>query len=238
MKNIVFLAGILLSVTTLNLSAVAQFGLTTGIGVSDIAFLNEGQAPYLGYEVNSFEHRVPKFSYQLGAFYTLDLSKRFDLQPEVLFAMDGLNYSEKFIFDDIKYKINISYVKMPIVVRYKIFLKEKRQSGIFAGPYVAFKVNASLITQIDGNSKKKEISNVRNTDFGIAAGYFWDISLTKGGLAFSVKASYGLVNMMDLPDGYIPWYYEHQKEYARNISLMFTVGYRFNNLRLKKNTVE
>ncbi len=64
-------------------STFAQIGFKAGAGVSDIAFLKDGQVPYLSYEINVLEHRIPMTSFQGGVFATLKLGKRFDFQPEL-----------------------------------------------------------------------------------------------------------------------------------------------------------
>jgi len=229
MKNYVFLTSAigLFFIFIIILPATGQIGIKSGPGVSDITFLQEGQVPYLGHDTNSLEHRKPKLSFQLGAFSTFTIGKRWELQPELLFALKGLNYSEETIYDNITHKINITYLELPLLMRYKFFLKERRQSGLFVGPFAALKLSANLITEVEGKKEKSKVSNVNNFDFGIVAGYSFDIGLPTGDLIIDFRTSYSLINMMNVDDGYIPWYYGPSEEYARNVSITLTVGYRF-----------
>jgi len=216
--------------------SLAQIGLKVGIGVSDITFLNQGQTPYLTYEVNSLEHNLPVVTFQGGVSTNYQIAKRWGLQGELLFARRGLDYSMKFLYDNITYKININYLQVPILVRYDVFRKEKRQSGFLAGPYVGGKLSANKITKIDGQKSKTKVPNVKHVDFGIVAGYYVDVDLAANNqMVIDLKASYSLINMMNYAAGYLPKYYGPSKEYVRNVNISITVGCRLANLWSKKN---
>ena len=211
-------------------SASAQIGIKGGIGVSDIAFKQNGQTPYLGYEINYLEHKKPALAYEAGVSGFFELGKRFDFQPELLFAMQGLDYSTEYLFDDITYKINISYLKIPLLFRYKICIKETKQSGFILGPYTAWKLNAVRITEFEGQKEKNNVSNVKDFDFGIIGGYSLDFGLFSGRMLVDLRCGFSLVNIMEPLDGYIPWYFNASTEYVRNVNISITVGYRFLNV--------
>ena len=210
--------------------SMAQIGIQVGFGISDIGFKNQGQSPYLTHEVNSLEHRLPVVTFQAGAVTTFRLGNRFGFQGELNFAMRGLDYSSEFLFDDITYKMNISYLQLPVLLRYHTSQKTKGRSGFLAGPYLSRKLKAVLVTEIEGQKRKAEVSNVKDFDFGIVGGYFMEIGLTRGDLLIDVRSSFSLNNMMNYVDGYIPKYYGPSKEYARNINISLSIGYRFTNL--------
>jgi hypothetical protein len=208
-------------------SAYAQIGIKAGIGISDIAFLKDGQTPYLGYEVNSLRHRYPLLTFQIGTFGTIGLWKRIEFQPELILSMQGLNYSTKYLYNDYIFKINISYLKMPLLFRYKISIRKKWSSALFIGPYASWKLNAVRITEADGRRKKTEMPNVKQVDFGAIAGYCADICLPAGQLTVDLQFSYSLINMMNRIPGYIPWYYGPSKPYARLVGITLSMGYRW-----------
>lgn len=218
---------VLLILLAIGLPGKAQVGIKAGIGISDIAFLEEGQTPYLGYEINSLEHRLPKVSYQVGAFHIIDVSKRIDFQPELLFSLQGLDYSKDYLYDDITYKINISYLRLPLLVKYKTSLKENRYPGIFAGPYVSCKLSAMRVKEVEGQREESKMTNVKDSDFGIVAGYSFGYGLPSGRLVIDFRSSYSLVNMMEPIEGHIPRYYGPSKEYVRNVNVSLVVGYYF-----------
>jgi len=211
-------------------SASAQIGIKGGLLVSDIAFQKDGQEQYLGYEIGFLDHRKPLYSFEVGAAAIFDLSKRFDFQPELLYALQGLNYSTEYLYDNITYKININYLKIPLLFRYKVCMKEKKRSGVYAGPYTSFNLKAVRVMELEGQKEKTDMSNVKDVDFGAILGYSLDLDLPSGQMIIDLRFGYSLINMMSPLDGNIPWYYGPSNEYARNITISLTAGYRFINI--------
>ena len=231
-------AKILISSTILVLfflpSAFGQIGVKAGAGIADIAFKYYGQTNYLGYEVNTLIHNYPRFSAQAGVFSTFKVAQRIDFQPEVLYSLQGLDYSTKFIYDDISYRLNIHYLKFPLLFKYKTALKKNRDSGIILGPYASWKLKATKKTEVEGQKESTKMPNVKDLDFGLVVGFSFDYNLPKGQLVIDLRSSYSLINMMDRIEGFIPDYTEGSKDYARNVTLSLTVGYRFLNIWSKK----
>ncbi len=227
MKSAIFFSSSILFLFFYLPTALSQIGVKGGLGISDIAFKKDGQVPYLGYEIGSLEHRLPKLAFEVGATAILDLNKRFDFQPELLYIFQGLDYSTEYLYDNIAYKINISYLKMPLLFRYKVCMKEKKRSGFFVGPYGSLKLKAVRVTEVEGQKEKTKMSNVKNGDFGIILGYSLDLDLPSGQVVIDLRGSYSLINLMDRLDGYIQWYYGPSKEYVRNVVISLSVGYRF-----------
>ena len=205
----------------------AQSGINGGLNASDIVFLDEGQSPYLGYEIDFLEHNLPAGAFQTGIFSTFTLFKRLEFQPELLLIKQGLNYSKKSIYDDITYKLKIFYLNVPALLKYTLSQKTRWHPALITGPYASLKLNGIRITRIDSRSEKDPISNLRRTDFGIIAGVSSGFDLPKGQINIDFRCSYSLLNMMDRIDGYIPSYYGPKKEYARNVCISLTAGYKF-----------
>jgi hypothetical protein len=197
------------------------------MGAADIVFADEGQIPYLGYEGNLLHHRVPLLAYQVGAFGSFDLNRKLDFQPELLFAANGLDYRSNFLYDDVTYRVNIYYVQVPLLLRYKTAVKKDKHSGLLIGPYFSWKLNATKVTEIEGIREKAPMSNVTGYDLGVLTGYSFDVLLPSGDLVFDFRAGYSLINMMDPVEDFIPWYYGPEAERARNVTLMISLGYRF-----------
>ena len=216
------------------LSIEAQIGVKAGVGVSDIVFKDVGQTPYLGYEINSIEHRIPLVTFQIGLFTTFDVSDHFVFQPELLYVTQGLDYSTNYVYDDIKYKIKSSYIQAPLLFRYKTAVKNNKLSGIVIGPYASLKLNANRITEIEGQHEKSEMTNIKQADFGVIAGYVFDFNLVSRKMMIDLRSSYSLVNMMDRIAGYMPLYNGPKDEYARNISITLSVGYQLDAIKNKK----
>lgn len=217
-------------------SATAQIGVKVGLGVSDIVFRDEGQTPYLDYEINSLEHKLPKISYQFGVVASFEVTNHIDFQPALLFVSQGLDYSTKYLFDDITYKINSNYLQLPLLFKYRTSVEKNKLSGFVFGPYASVKLSANKIIKIGGEREKNPMTNIRQTDFGLIAGYTFDFNLASKKMLLELSSSYSLFDMMDRIDGYIPMYNGPEDEYARNASIWLSVEYRFNDLITKKKT--
>lgn len=213
------------------LIAFSQIGLKAGVGISDIAFRVKGQAPYLGYEVDELEHRLPKLTYQAGLFATIGLGKRWGVQPELLFITQGLDYSISYPYDDITYKLNLFYMHMPVLIQYQLGPNTQWHPALMAGPYASVKLGARRITEVDGIREKTSLSNMRPVDFGLAAGFGTAFHVARGQLVLDFRATYSLVNVMDRVEGYVPDYYGSNDAYARNMSIVLTLGYRFKKIK-------
>ena len=229
-KSKICLTGSLI-VLLFNISPLsAQIGIRGGLSASDIAFLDEGQSPYLGYEVDFLEHNLPAAAFQAGIFSAFPLFKRLEFQPELLLIKQGLNYSKKSIYDDITYKVRIYYLNVPALLKFTLSQKARWHPALLSGPYASLKILGTKITRFDGRLEKEPISNLRHTDFGIIAGVSSGFDFPKGQITIDFRCSYSLLNMMDRVDGYIPSYYGPKKEYARNVCISLTAGFRFNSI--------
>ncbi len=123
---------------------------------------------------------------------------------------------------------------MPLLLRYKTAIKKNKLSGLFAGPYVSMNLKAVRQREIEGIREKARLSNMKDIDFGVIAGFSYDIDLRSGQLVIDLRSSYSLINVMERIDGFILWYYGPSREYVRNVSVSFTVGYRFLNIGANK----
>ena len=231
-RNLIFLSALFLMINAP--CAFAQVGVKVGLGVSDIGFKKEGQIPYLGYEINSIEHRLPLFTYQIGIFTPIEVSGKIGLQPELLFVTQGLDYSTNFLYDDVTYKIKSSYIQLPLLIKYRTAVKKKKQSGILVGPYAAIKLKGKRITETEGLRVETKVPNLKQTDIGIIAGYAFDFKIASKKMLLEVRTGYSLINIMDRIDGYIPSYGGPNNKYARNISITVSAQYQFTDLLRKK----
>ena len=180
------------------------------------------------------DHRLPYLSFQGGLFGTFELSKRFDLQPELLFVRRGLDYSSEYLYDDVFYRIKIHYLHLPVLIQYKFNVEKNGRSALYTGPYVSSKLQAQRITEIEGKKVEEEMSSVKDTDWGLTFGYATGFGLPGGQLTAELRTSYSLSDMMDTVEGYTPEYQQPKKERARNVSITLMIGYRFTNLRTKE----
>lgn len=209
-----------------NLIANAQIKTRIGFGISDIIFKKYGQSPYLSYEINTLVHRLPAISFQAGVSKQVALSQRFDLNSGLLFSKQGLNYDSDFLYDKIAYRLNLFYLKVPVLFQYKTNIRKDRQSGIYVGPYIAGLLKASRVKEVQGELEKEKMENVNNFDFGGVVGYSWDVGKSPGQLYLDARCTYSLVNSMKEMDGNIPWYYGPEKKYVRNVNIVLAFEFQ------------
>jgi len=206
----------------------AQIGIKGGPVLTDIIFDVEGQIPYLGYETNSLRHKLPNLTYQFGIFKIIRLNEKFDFQSEIIIANKGLNYGAKFLYEDIKYIVKINYLEIPLLLRYNLSNRNSNQFSILAGTYFSYAITNNRIVKVDKVSESENMININNYDWGIAAGISYSFSINKSQFIVDYRLSYGLVDVMEFIDDYIPEYYGPKEEKARNVDNALTLGYLIN----------
>jgi hypothetical protein len=166
------------------------------------------------------------FSIEGGVSGQFHLSKRLDINPEILISKNGVNYNTEFLYDDIKYQLHIWYLKTPVLLQFNTNVKKQKQSGIYAGPYFAVKLSSKLVKEVWGNQEKESFSNVNNFDFGVAGGFTWDLSQPFEKFMLDFRCSYGLINCMQPIEGSIAAYNGPDKEYARNVNIIVAIIFK------------
>lgn len=225
MKKIVLLLLLFGSSLFLPSTAFAQIGLKAGIGIGDIVFADQGQTPYLGYEVDYLTHRVPMLSYQFGAYGSFALNSRWVLQTELLYAKQGLNYDIDFLYDEVTYRLGIHYLQLPVLIHYRTQPKQQHFYSYYAGPYFAQRLKATRTRVIDGQETKDNMSNVKAMDFGMMLGFASHLNTSRGAASIDLRMTYSMINMMDpIEDGL--WNYERStEERARNVNVSLAISY-------------
>jgi hypothetical protein len=203
-----------------------QTGINIGVGISDIAYQLNGDKIYMGYEINALKHNMPSFSYYISLSQHFLSQSRFHPVIELQYARKGVNYSTSYLFDDMEYYIRVHYLKVPVLLQFNLRKKNGTNSGFVFGPYVSYRMLAIRLLTVQGVTDRKKVDNVKPFDLGLLAGYSHDFNLANLPLSTSGTISYSLVNMMTPIDGVIMRYDGPEKEYARNITIMLSIGYR------------
>lgn len=134
-------------------------------------------------------HIIPKVGLNLSSLTNLDgssiagfnagvsgefmLSKRFALEPGIIFSMQGSKIKGE--------KIHLDYLNIPIYAKYYIL----GGLNVFTGPQVGFNVRAK-------NGSKSIKDAVRTADFGMGFGAGYQF---KWGLMFSLNYNVGFVDI-------------------------------------------
>lgn len=100
--------------------ALAQFGVKGGVSTSGLLSKHRDFRPFIGYEVDWVQNGVsnPRIGFQVGAFYCLNISRNFVFQPELSYSQRGYYFDQTPLYDT-KIKINLSYVELPFLLKYR-----------------------------------------------------------------------------------------------------------------------
>lgn len=188
----------------LTVAAVFAFGLANA---QDVKFGVKGglNLATLGGDVD--DNVDAKIGFNVGGFVEIKISDKLAVQPELLYSVQGDKYSESFGSVNYTVKENLSYINVPVMVKYYVADK----FNLEAGPQVGFLVSAKA----KQDSENVDIKDGLNTiDFAanFGAGYDFTENLSVG-----VRYNLGLANIVKDSDDY--------KVNNRVFSL--SVGYKF-----------
>jgi len=142
-----------------------------------------------------------------GVFMEYSFNPQFAVQPEVLFMMKGTKAEE----GDGKYKL--TYIEIPVLLKFKPTMEGNFKPGIFAGPAVGLLMSAK---EDPGGEDIKD--NLKSIDFGIAFGAgFMYMMQNGGGITFDARYTMGMGTIDDT----------EADETIKNTNISFMVGYSF-----------
>jgi outer membrane immunogenic protein len=205
-------------------SISGDFGIKGGVNMSGLHSATGDFRHFLGYEINwlTMGNLV---GFQVGFFTTVDISKNFQFQPELNYSVRGGDASETFLFEEIVYKIKLTYLEVPLLLKYDIPLKGRVKPAILIGPYGSLKLDAKKNTEIWGEKKTASLGNVKNFDFGLLFGLGAEMDMFSGKFILEFRSNWGFNNIMDIPEGFIRLYQE--KDSINNFSFAILTGYSF-----------
>jgi Outer membrane protein beta-barrel domain len=196
MKHL-FLA--LIAVTTISFAANAQGGFR--LGIKGGANLNQVEGASLN---DGFA-----FSYHLGGFAEIDFTKKFGIQPEVLWNQSKTTYGtglsniyQPLLNPTSGNDITLNYLSIPILLRYNI----GSMLSLNAGPQFGILLNK------DKNLLQNGEQAFASGDFGMVAG----LQVNLKTLRLYGRYNIGLKNINDID----------QKEKWTNQQLQFGIGLR------------
>ncbi|PSL45372.1 outer membrane protein with beta-barrel domain [Chitinophaga niastensis] len=132
---------------------------------------------------------------RFGVFATYDFTKKWGLQPELLFsqasAKRGDDFSVYYVYSnkpDANKNIKLSYITIPVLLRYNI----NRLFTINAGPQYSF------LCYDNENLLLNNRPAFKRNDFGLAVG----VTLSVDNFNFFGRYVYGLSNVNNIDDRY------------------------------------
>lgn len=146
--------------------AQTRFGITAGVNLANIVGSDAG------------DDNAMKIGVHGGLIVDLGITDNFIIEPGVLYSMKGSQSK-----DDSEIKLNLNYIEIPILAKYKL------ESGLnfFLGPYVGFLMSA---TGEPGGVDFKDA--VESTDFGLKVGIGYEL---ESGLGFNAHYEMGLAKI-------------------------------------------
>ena len=194
--------------------AYGQFGIKAGIALSGYqpsqnisTEYSHDYRPFLGYEVEWIQNDAgsPDAGFQFGIFWTGTISKYFALQPELFYSQRGINFYKTEQYNT-SYNLNVSYLEIPFLFKYKIPLDWIAAPSVLAGPYAAFKLSANRTLNIWEESSTKSISGVKNFDYGLVFAINFELAELSLSPMLEIRFNWGLANTMEQPEEFISLY--------------------------------
>ena len=182
---------------------VTGFGVKAGLSYANIR----------GHDVYDQEFRM---GFSGGAFLTYGLGSSFAVQPEVLFVRKGSKYSNGSGSDAYRETLSLDYIEVPVLMKFELLAAKSVRFNFFAGPSLAFKLRARVKATFGGETEVESLDSVKNTDFGLVAGFGLEYLLRRGRLAFDLRYTAGMGSLSKKADDDI-----------KNAAIGFFVGYSF-----------
>ena len=169
------------------------FGLKAGVNIANVS-----QGGITTQSITSFH---------IGGVMEALYNDKIAIQPEIIYSVQGFDYME----NGIERKFDLSYVNVPVMIKYYIF----KGITIEAGPQIGFLNTAKLTMKTNDDSDTRDIKDgLRPNDLSFNLGFGFQMN---SGLNFNARYSYGLTNIANrLAD-----------EKYKNRVIQFSVGYFF-----------
>lgn len=169
-KNLLLSTIIVLGLLGLMGAQNVDFGLKTGLNISN----------FTGGDVD----RNNLFGFHVGGFAEFKLNEKFSLQPELLYSTQGSEVENLA-------KIKVDYLKIPLMIKY--YLSEN--FSIEAGPQASFLVNDKI--EFDDSSIPDADIDASSFDFGLNAGLGYNFNTN---IFAQVRYNYGITTVGENPD--------------------------------------
>ncbi len=172
-----------------------EMGIKGGVGLASLSTEATGWVSTVrGFDfdadyTDNFEASV-RTGFQIGGFITFDISDNISIQPEMMYISKGVKVEGVGTFDlgdsyarhELSEEINLTYLEVPVLVKYRFPVRGHMTPGLFAGPALAFNLSASdditmtSSTGVPGSETSRtttgepEITNIRSSDLSFVFG--------------------------------------------------------------------
>ena len=163
--------------------------------------------------------------FQAGMFFTFDISENIQLQPEILFAKRGTkevdSSTSEWYTCESEAKWKLTYVEIPVLLKFNLQSKGSFKPGFFVGPYFAHNLSSKVCVkttgQFDDEIYDREYEEdiecyLESFDYGIIVGAGFDFKTGSTRIILDVRYSHGLANIFK------------SSAIVNNRSFMFMIG--------------
>jgi hypothetical protein len=188
---------LILSLLTLTTQAQkVQFGVKAGLGFSE---LMTSDHPVTIVDGNTQTMRYyPITTFTGGAFASISLGKKWNLQPELVYSLQGATGKpEQDYYVTATEDYRLSYLNIPVLVKYKFPLAFFAETGPQLGLLLSGKINETLVGST--NTVNYDIkSDLKSTDVSWVFGLGY---CSPFNLGFDLRYNLGLVNINETTSG-------------------------------------
>ena len=183
-----------------------------GAAAQDLSFGAKGGVAFstLSFDPSSEISYDLRTGLVVGGFVAFPLGSRITIQPEGLFVQKGAKVKDF----GVSATIELDYVEVPVLVKYRIAGGPARSFHVFGGPSLAFKVSASSSASFGGSTiDTSNDEEIESLDYGVVAGAGMDA----GRFTIDGRFTFGFANVNK----------DEDEPKARTRSLAILAGVRF-----------
>ncbi len=154
----------------------------------------------------------------VGGFVTFALGPDLALQPELLYVMKGAGHERGAD----RRKFNLSYVDLPVLLKYRFATTGSTRANLFAGPVVSAALSAKIVSYVGPGWQPQEVDisyGVRDLDFGMAVGGGLDFAMSGGTLTIDGRYVFPMTRWSD--------YVENEDPVLTNQGFLLMAGVGF-----------
>ncbi|MCB9033532.1 MAG: PorT family protein [Chitinophagales bacterium] len=132
-------------------------------------------------QVSSFDNKID-FGKAFGVNIGYDFSSRYGFQTEIQYNEAGKTFMDNSNGSPIKKEVNLNYLKVPLLFKYKISYINNYNSkpivlNFLAGPQASFLIGKSY--EVDGKENNLDMINYSKTNVGFAGGVDIDLYMKR-----------------------------------------------------------
>lgn len=169
-----------------------------------------------------------KADFSAGLFGSFRLGGRLKLQAEILLSREGFSSSDNHYGVPVENDWQISYLKMPLLLRLDLRPGARLRPAVFVGPYLAVQLGATRIQDGFGSVEEEDATaKIWPGDYGLVLACQLATAAGNGEIALELRYNLGLANTI-FKSAYNAWVNApDDPASARNRVLSLLLSYEF-----------